>query len=556
VKGSPRSWTHCSRLVLAPAVLGLLAVTTAAQQPEGPDTGSTEGYTLFVGNTPLGRERITVTTDAQGTSISSEGGFVAPVNLNLRRALFRYAADGSPVSFELDANQNGADVEVSTTFAGGIATSVGARAGQPVSASHPVATRTLIHANGVAASYVALGQRLARVGEGADLTVYLVPSGEIRARVGTMRASRMQIGTRYLEIRQYNVTYDNPDGALLVQISVDGDGRLVRVTIPSQRLDVLRDDVATATSRTLVHSNPGDEPVIIPAEGFNLGATLTWPEKSRTSNRREKVPAVVVLPASDTGDRDAFALGVPTLGQLAGAIADAGILVARYDRRGFGQSGGRSESATLNDYAQDARDVVRWLRDQDGVDDRKIAVIGHDEAAWVALIAASRENRIRAVVSLAGPSSRGTDWVLERQALSLDLLNLSPEERAERVARQKQIHAAVLSGEGWEDIPPEMRRDADTPWFQSLLEFDPDETLRRVRQPLLFVHGSEDRQVPPDHAEKLAAIARARDRSPSIEVVVAEGVNHLLVTEDDPNLSPEVASAVTAWLTRTFASMR
>jgi len=537
-------------------VLALLAATTAAQQPEGPEAGSTEGYTLFVGGTPLGRERITVTTDAQGTSISSEGGFAAPINLNIRRAIFRYAPDGSPTSFELNANQNGADVELNTTFAAGTATSQGARAGQPISATHAVTPGTLIYANGVAASYVALGQRLAGIGEGGDLRVYLVPFGEIPAHVGTMRASRMQVGTRYLDVRQYEVTFDNPDGSLLAQIATDGDGRLVRVTIPTQGLDVVRDDVASSTSRTLVHSNPGDEPVLIPGDGFNIGATLTWPEKSRASNRREEVPAVVVLPASDTGDRDAFALGVPTLGQLAGAIANAGILVARYDRRGFGQSGGRSESATLNDYAQDARDVVRWLRDQDGVDDRKIAVIGHDEAAWVALIAASRENRIRAVVSLAGPSSRGTDWVLERQALSLDLLNLSPEERADRVARQKQIHAAVLSGKGWDDIPEEVRRDADTPWFQSLLEFDPDETLRRVRQPLLFVHGAADRQVPPDNAEKLAAIARARDRSPSIEVVVAEGVNHLLVTEDDPNLSPEVASAVAGWLTRTFASMR
>jgi hypothetical protein len=403
---------------------------------------------------------------------------------------------------------------------------------------------------------VALGQRLSQVGEGGDFKVYIVPFGEISAHVGTTRASRMQIGTRYLDVRQYDVTFDNPAGNLLVQLSTDVDGALVRVTIPAQGLDVLRDDVASATSRTLVHSNPGDEPVLIPADGFNIGATLTWPEKSRTDKGREPVPAVVILPASDTGDRDVFALGVPTLGQLAGAIADAGMLVARYDRRGRGQSGGRAESATLADYAQDARDVVRWLRDLDGVDDRRIAVVGHDETAWVALIAASRESRIRAVVSLAGPSSPGTEWVLERQALSLDLLNLSPEERAARVARQKQIHAAVLSGDGWDEIPQELRQDADTPWFESLLEFDPGETLQRVRQPLLFVHGAADRQIPPGHAERLAAMARARDRSPSIELVLTSGVNHLLVTEDDPNLSPEVSSAVTSWLTRTFSSMR
>jgi len=539
-------------------VLAAIAVAAAAQQLDqlGPEAGSTEGYTLFVRGAPLGRERITVTTDARGTAIESEGGFAAPVSLTIRRAVFRYGPDGAPVSFELDANQRGADLQVSTSFAGGTATSQGTQAGEPLTASHPVTPGTLIHANGVAASYVALGQRLARVAEGTELSVYLVPFGEIAVRVGTKRSSRMQVGTSFFDVTQYNVTFANPAGDLLAQITTDEAGALVRVTIPAQGLDVLRDDVASATSRALVHSNPGDEAVIIPAEGFNLGATLTWPEASRRSNRREPVPAVVVLPASDTGDRDAFALGVPTLGQLAGAIADAGMLVARYDRRGHGQSGGRSESATLADYAQDARDVVQWLRDQDGVDDDRIAVVGHDEGGWVAMLAAAREDDIRAVVSLASPSSPGTDWVLERQALALDLLNLSPEERAGRVAQQKQLHEAVLSGEGWEEIPLGMRRDADTPWFQSLLEFDPDDALRRIRQPLLFVHGAADRQVPASHAERLAELARARNRSRSIELVVAEGVNHLLVADEDPNLSPDVASATTQWLTRTFASMR
>ena len=114
------------------------------------------------------------------------------------------------------------------------------------------------------------------------------------------------------------------------------------------------------------------------------------------------MPAVILLAGAGSDDRDGAAHGVPTLAQLAGALAEAGFLAVRYDKRGFGQSGGRSESATLSDYAEDVRAVVRWLSDRKDVDPKRIAVIGHGEGAWVALLAASRERKLAAVVSLAG----------------------------------------------------------------------------------------------------------------------------------------------------------
>src|SRR5690606_28528852 len=124
--------------------------------------------------------------------------------------------------------------------------------------------------------------------------------------------------------------------------------------------------------------------------GFNLGATITRP---RGQNLPARLPAVVLLSGSGANDRNGTAVGIPIIGQIAGALADAGFLVVRYDKRGHEQSGGRAESATLSDFAEDARRVVNWLRDRDDVDPRRIAVVGHSEGAMVALLAASRERR-------------------------------------------------------------------------------------------------------------------------------------------------------------------
>src|SRR4029453_336561 len=279
----------------------------------------------------------------------------------------------------LDATIDGSLLQLNTTFADGRAVTEGTAPGQPaVSAAHAVAFRTLIHANGVFASYVSLARRLVEDSEeGAEFRVYVVPQAEIAVRVKAIHRERMQIGTTVLDVRRFELIYVNPSGEVAVNLTTNDEGGLVRVNIPAESLDIVRDDVASSTSRTQIYSNPGDEAVVIPAVGFNLGATLTHPAKSAATAAR--VPVVVLLAGSGVGDRDGVVQGVPTLAQLAGAIAESGILAVRYDKRGNGQSGGRSESATVSDFAEDVRAVIRWLEKRSDVDPKRIAIVGHSE---------------------------------------------------------------------------------------------------------------------------------------------------------------------------------
>jgi dienelactone hydrolase len=180
---------------------------------------------------------------------------------------------------------------------------------------------------------------------------------------------------------------------------------------------------------------------------------------------------------------------------------------------------GRAESSTLVDQAEDVRSVVKWLNERKDVDPKRLAVVGHSEGAWVAMLAGARERKLAAVVSLAGSGSTGSELVLDQQQKALEQSTLSPQDRASRVALQKQIHAAVVSGKGWEGVPANVRKEADTPWMQSVLTFDPAKTLEDVRQPLLFVHGALDHEVESSNAERLAEMARKDSKSKSVELV-------------------------------------
>ena len=121
---------------------------------------------------------------------------------------------------------------------------------------------------------------------------------------------------------------------------------------------------------------------------------------------------------------------------------------------------------------------------------------------------------------------------------------------------QKQIQAAVVGGTGWESLPEDVRKQADTPWFRSLLLSNPAAVMPKLKQPILVIQGDLDAQVPPHHAEKLGELARARKKGAGpVEVVHLPGVNHLLVpattgeVQEYPQLkqktiSPDVASTI------------
>jgi uncharacterized protein len=541
------------------ALILLLAVPAGAQQ--APSTRKS-GYTIFLQGTPIGREDVTTQDDGNGLVITAQARRSPPAVAASGTLEIRYRADGSPVSAVLESTNDGQPLSLRTTFADGNAISEGSQGSVPITKTDKVTPGALVLPSGYFGPHVALARRLASLDQGAELRAYIPPFAEVGIQIAAVNRQRIQTGSSFLEVRTYDLRFANPNGILSMTLAVDTAGDLVSVRIPMQQLDIVRDDVSSATTRTQTHSNPGDEPVTIPASGFNLGATLTRP-----ANATGKLPAVVLVPGSGIGDRDGVVAGVPMIGQLAGAIADAGVIAVRFDKRGYGQSGGRAESATLNDFAEDAIAVMKWLAARRDVDAKRIAVAGHSEGAWVALLAAAREKRFAAVAAIAAPSGTGAELILEQQRHALDRMNATGADRQAKIDLQTKINTAVITGRGWEALPPDVKRQADTPWFQSLLMFDPAKVIRNVRQPVLFVHGELDKQIAVSHAGRISDLAQKQSKSKSVEVVTVRGVNHLLVpaitgevdeyaTLPDRNVSKDVTAAITGWLTKTFAAVR
>lgn len=555
----------CTRACLAALLVAL--TLTASADPVFAQSPQESAFTIFVRGAAVGNELVSVQQTPDGWVIASTGRLGPPIDLLIRQFRVRYDREWRPLELSIDTSLRGQPSSLTTLVTGTTASSEisGAPGTERVRRADTIDASAILLPNPFIAPYEAVAARLRTAEPGTTLFFYQPGQGQVTAIVGVSTTERIQTVDRIIEAKRTPLTFQSASQPPVdTEIWGDASGRLLRLRIPAQGLEVAREDMAAVSTRRLTMSRDTDENVRIQANGFSLAGTLSKP-----AGAQGPLPAVILVAGSGPTDRDETVAGIPIFGHIAHALADAGFLVLRYDKRGVGQSGGRVESASLVDYAEDVRAAVRTLAERKDVDRRRIALVGHSEGGSLALMVAAREKRVAAVALIATIGITGAELNMYQVNHAMDLAKRPESERQTTIDLQRKIQQAVLTGKGWDAlaVPDAVRRQADTPYFQSVLAYDPAKVVKDVDQPLLIVQGSLDTQVTPDNADKLEALATARKKNPGVEVVKVAGINHLLVPaktgEVDEyaalgtaTVSPEVTGALVTWLKKTLAAVR
>ncbi len=200
------------------------------------------------------------------------------------------------------------------------------------------------------------------------------------------------------------------------------------------------------------------------------------------------VPAVGAGPGPAAVLLHGWGGNAETLLPLAPPLQQAGFALLLVDARCHGRSD-QDSFASMPRFAEDLDHAVDWLQQQDDVDPRRVAVIGHSVGAGAVLLAASRRADIAAAVSIAAFAH--------------------PQEMMRRLLASKHIPYRPL---GWYILR----------YVQYIIghRFDdiaPLATISRIRCPTLLVHGAEDTTVPVAEAH---AIHAARGSAPAALKVV------------------------------------
>ena len=238
------------------------------------------------------------------------------------------------------------------------------------------------------AGYEALAARLAVAEPGAELPIYVAPQAEVKLTVKTVTGETAQTPAGSIATtRDYDVVIQNPGGPLDATVTIDDKARLAKLEIPAASLSVVRTDLASVAVRRRPRATR---------------PTLTSRSRRRLQHRRNADAAArsVGRPAAPPGRRPGRRVGPGRSRRDRRRHSDlrassrarsptSGFMVLRYDKRGVGQSGGRTETATLHDYAEDLVADVSWLREARRRGRRRMAVAGHSEGGAVAMLAAA-----------------------------------------------------------------------------------------------------------------------------------------------------------------------
>ena len=325
----------------------------AAQQPSSSAASST--FIIFIRGERVGSEDVALARTADGWTITSSGRIGPPLDLVVREVQVRYTADWKPIELKIDATARDQPLVLRTVVSGTTAVTTFTQAGQPGEQTGRRLRRT------PSCCRVRSGDRSKpcrsgseRPTAGSTLQAY---SGGVAfpIEVGESSEETIQTASQVIRARRTAAKYAGARDAARHRGLGRRNGRLLRLSVPAQNLEVAREDIASVAARRVTISRANDEQVRVPANGFSLAGTVSKPADTAV----RQLPAVILVAGSGPQDRDETVFGIPIFGQLADRLADAGFLVLRYDKRGVGQSGGRIESATLADYADDLRAAVK-----------------------------------------------------------------------------------------------------------------------------------------------------------------------------------------------------
>lgn len=213
---------------------------------------------------------------------------------------------------------------------------------------------------------------------------------------------------------------------------------------------------------------------------------------------------IVVIGHGVTGNKDR-----PFVVALAEGLAEAGIPALRISFSGNGSSEGTFQSSTISKEVEDLCCVI------DALDGHAVSYAGHSMGGAVGVIRASKDSRIRTLVSLGG-----------------------------------MVHTEEFAQREFGDVTPDrgfMWDDPDCPLSQDYV--DDAVSIRsvvsqgsQIRVPWLLVHGTEDDVVPIQ--DSLDVFERANEPKHLVKI---DGADHVFSEH-----TPEMVGIVVGWFKEQF----
>jgi dienelactone hydrolase len=288
---------------------------------------------------------------------------------------------------------------------------------------------------------------------------------------------------------------------------------------------------------------------------WRLPGTLTLP-----SVGSGPWPAVVLVHGSGPNDRDETIGANKPFVDLAWGLATRGIAVLRYEKRTREYAGrlmatGPGKLTVQEEIIDDALSAVAQLRATDGLDPKRIFVLGHSLGGTVAPRIGQADPQIAGLIILAGSTRPLEDLIVEQTRYLLSLRGKPSDDDNAKLAGIQSVAAKVKKLTAADVSSSTVLLGAPPCYWLDLRQHDTLAIARGLKQPLLILQGERDYQV------TLVDFGQWKDAlgaQPEVSFKLYPKLNHLFIagegrsTPDEydkpDHVAEEVVTDIAEWI--------
>lgn len=309
---------------------------------------------------------------------------------------------------------------------------------------------------------------------------------------------------------------------------------------------------------------------------ITLAGTLSFPTSKGPH------PGVLMLTGSGGHTRNQIISGLPMFEVIGNFLAENGIAVLRVDDRGEGSSTGSNvrESST-EERAKDAIAAFNFLLNQPEIDSNQIGLLGHSEGTHTATLVANELSEVDFVVMMSPWAISGSElWVWQQGNILREEGDFSEEKIQSIEAELLKMVTSIGAGNSdedffkhggaaclaWGDPPDDITNDFITDafgdlrqkWYEYFFSTNPENELKKLKQPTLALFGSEDQQTPPSLNVKYLSEYLIEASNSDFTIKVLPNEDHFFMTGEGlkPNehvhgqmkMSDNALNAINYWL--------